>query len=745
MAGLEVDLNHVPNLPGYGFRRKQKAYHKPQTFQMVNGVRVENKEGVTFERPKFVKVQKAMDTRRHGITGKSIHNEDMVDHTQDSAHTQRPAWDAFDRHVLRFFGWFQEAVVESNLENYRVRHCCVLYYLEDDTCHVLEKKQDNSGLPQGQLIRRHRFPGPDGAYLTWQDLQVGEVLNVYGRAITITDCDGFSRNFYQEQGIEQAYSDEAPKDAFAKTMAKPENSHNALPRNADRLYAEVMLGGGHINKDMQQFLEWDRKVCRFHAIMDDLSLPQFERRPFELLFFLADNTVEIREKYPLNCGRDSFPIFYRRSQLARGPVAVRGPLDPPLPKDAFVTAEDFSVGQTVQLQGYNFYVYDADEFTRQYYQEELGVPLEPKVDVRLPERSVPRPPTPPYTGYGSWEDSMGSVHCLMPKPPKRDQLKLFLKEGMILRFTAQFHNASIEDQDRVFVMNFHLFDDTLSIHEPPQRNMGIVTGRYLEKAIHVNQITGQLFKESDFRPGSIVKVYNRAFEIIDMDEYTRKHIEEGGVMRTFDLAALLEKLREGMRQQFPLVRDIFRRFDADKDGVITQKEFKDALHKWGFQPTEEEVIILMQHFDVRQDGQISYNEFCDVLLDEDYTQQMLKAKPPLKQVYDPAYAARAHARVQERAETEKIRAAVRAVGDMIYKNPQKLFKLMREFSHMTHHTTLNLTQIHHAMLQNGHDFDPDDIRRTVMYVLPKADLDAIPYVDYVRAMVTSFHDMSASR
>ena len=30
-----------------------------------------------------------------------------------------PAWDAFDRHVLRFSGYFKESVVEANLENHR--------------------------------------------------------------------------------------------------------------------------------------------------------------------------------------------------------------------------------------------------------------------------------------------------------------------------------------------------------------------------------------------------------------------------------------------------------------------------------------------------------------------------------------------------------------------------------------------------------------------------------------------------
>merc|ERR1719188_1883179 len=128
---------------------------------------------------------------------------------------------------------------------------------------------------------------------------------------------------------------------------------------------------------------------------------------------------------------------------------------------------------------------------------------------------------------------MGSVHSLCPKPPKRDMKKLFNKAGQALRFTAQFHDPKPEDQDRLFVITFFLFDDTMSIHEPPQRNLGIVTGRFLEKSIHMNQQTGQLFKAADLYPGAIIKVYNREFEIIDCDEYTRKHIENGGNKREY--------------------------------------------------------------------------------------------------------------------------------------------------------------------------------------------------------------------
>jgi hypothetical protein len=59
--------------------------------------------------------------------------------------------------VLRFFGYFQEAVTESNIENHRVRRVVLLYYLADDTLQVTEPKQDNSGIPQVRLHCRSQM------------------------------------------------------------------------------------------------------------------------------------------------------------------------------------------------------------------------------------------------------------------------------------------------------------------------------------------------------------------------------------------------------------------------------------------------------------------------------------------------------------------------------------------------------------------------------------------------------------
>jgi hypothetical protein len=66
----------------------------------------------------------------------------------------QPQWLKYDRQVLRFHCYFQEAVVESQLENFRVRPCVLFYHLTDQTIYVTEPRVENSGITQGIFINR---------------------------------------------------------------------------------------------------------------------------------------------------------------------------------------------------------------------------------------------------------------------------------------------------------------------------------------------------------------------------------------------------------------------------------------------------------------------------------------------------------------------------------------------------------------------------------------------------------------
>ena len=97
--------------------------------------------------------------------------------------------------------YFEEVVPGSQIESKRVRKCMLYYYLEDDCLQVFEPCEENSGLPQGCLVRRHRVPKPDGTFYGMSDLQIGAVIDVYRKMIHIYDCDDFTRRTLTERGL----------------------------------------------------------------------------------------------------------------------------------------------------------------------------------------------------------------------------------------------------------------------------------------------------------------------------------------------------------------------------------------------------------------------------------------------------------------------------------------------------------------------------------------------------------------
>ena len=94
-------------------------------------------------------------------------------------------------------------------------------------------------------------------------------------------------------------------DAFFERSVFVEKSNTAanIKEGITMFEAEKKLGGGRV-PSQKQFLDFDRKVLRFFTRSEDLQ--------FVWHYFLADDTVEIREVHFPNDGRDSFSVYLRR-------------------------------------------------------------------------------------------------------------------------------------------------------------------------------------------------------------------------------------------------------------------------------------------------------------------------------------------------------------------------------------------------------------------------------------------------
>lgn len=233
---------------------------------------------------------------------------------QISTHFQ-PDWVKLDKQVLRFYGYFKESVDESRLENSRIRKLRIFYYLVDDTFEISEEKEVNSGLPQGSFLKRQKIPQKtegglmniqNPTYYHFQDLIVGANIDIYGKIITIYDCDINTREFYKGMGYEQSEKFPIPEDNYhiMKNLAKIPNKKDNLMKD----YLEHRQGGGKV-KNQKQFLENDRRVLKFNASHDSLK--------YCINYYLADDTVEIKELFFHNSGRIKFPLFLNRNKLPK--------------------------------------------------------------------------------------------------------------------------------------------------------------------------------------------------------------------------------------------------------------------------------------------------------------------------------------------------------------------------------------------------------------------------------------------
>lgn len=76
------------------------------------------------------------------------------------------------------------------------------------------------------------------------------------------------------------------------------------------------MGGGHPNGGLDKYLENDRKVLSFNIYWNDDSL-EGGLNFFILNFFLADDTIEVKEVKKNNSGKDPFPLLLNRKRIPK--------------------------------------------------------------------------------------------------------------------------------------------------------------------------------------------------------------------------------------------------------------------------------------------------------------------------------------------------------------------------------------------------------------------------------------------
>jgi hypothetical protein len=553
-----------------------------------------------------------------------------------------------DRKVLRFQGFFKEGVHESPQEQERLRKCIVYYFLEDDTISVSETKQDNSGIPgQGALIKRHQVPRPDGGSFSFEDFNIGRSVSFYGKTFYLTDCDVFTRRFLTGMGIEVPQPEEFPEDQYTETRRKLNAS--MIPRRGKAANDEMDFGdsgaGGRRTKltadeiaGTKQFLAHDKKVLRFYCIWDDRTSLYGDVRLFTLQYFLSDDTIEVTETNPPNCGRDPFPSFIKRSRV---PKTFDGKFINPsasltFKKEAveYFTDADLMIGVTVNVYGRSFQIYDCDEFTQMHLRSKYSITDFTPIDVRQPGPPSVTVEPPPYNGFGDEQDSLGSWKYLVMKAPKKDVKKYMEHANHQLKFQLRLEGGDSSNAIRVFVLTYFLADDTLSIFEPAQRNSGIIGGKFLQRSRVKKAVTdglpsasGDYIGPQDLYVGARVIINNHPFVVYSTDERSLVFMEQNPEQfPKCNMDVITTKLRAMLLSKNAGLRIAFENADKDRSGTLDFMEFASIIETLHLDLSEQEMLTLMRHYDKNSDGQISWQEFVSSVLPPEIESQYAKMK-----------------------------------------------------------------------------------------------------------------------
>eukprot|EP01060_Flectonema_neradi_P023384 TRINITY_DN3162_c1_g2_i2.p1 TRINITY_DN3162_c1_g2~~TRINITY_DN3162_c1_g2_i2.p1 ORF type:complete len:770 (+),score=130.80 TRINITY_DN3162_c1_g2_i2:47-2356(+) len=581
--------------------------------------------------------------------GRKVNGElkgDIVDKLSENRISRaKPEWKTLHKKTLRFYGYFKEPVCETATESERVRKVIILLYLEDDTMQVSEPRQENSGITQGALVKRHRILKPDSSGIfTADDIRVGNQITIYGKTFMVVDCDACTRDFYESVGIPVCEPLPYPEDRHESWRGK-QNTRGVKDAELKRVMEldASQRTGGTVHKlsaatreISKSFFANDRKVLRFYCLWHDTTV-YGKIHKFVLLYFLSDKTCVVSETQSQNSGKDPFPTFLKRQRLPKPGKGLQSVSLETISSrtsggnDEFYSERDFKIGGSVSVFGRELILCDMDAATKNFYTTKYGVTEEEMEPIPIDEQKPPpRPPAspPPHNSmYGSEEDSLGSWQHLVLKPPRRDIGNELKYRDKVLRFGAEMVSSHPADIGRKFIVCYYMADSTVQVFEQPQQNSGLVGGKFLirqrVKTSKPGEYPVKYLEASALSVGATIMLLSTKFKLTEADKRTQALIS--GEERDFsleDVNRILDKIRDFILMRHTQITDTFRYFDKDHSGGITLAEFRQVLNDQQIDVTEAEIVTLMNYFDTNGDGIISFHEFVDRMVPKDYSGEL---------------------------------------------------------------------------------------------------------------------------
>lgn len=529
----------------------------------------------------------------------------------------------------------------------------------------------NSGLQQGTFMRKQKVPkephkqqleGDEQApsFFSPADFAIGATVVFYGRPLVITDADVFTREWHARTlGQPLGPRLDCPDDGYRNERLRMEQPLLVRRQEQELQWQQEQdqqeqnhAAGTPKPTKLLPYPQRDTKVLRFFCAHED-ERQVGGRHHCVLYYYVGDETMEIKEAKEQ--GRHHFPNFLSRQQVLSETGRV-------------YQVEDLRCGGSIKVYGRHLLLLSCDASTVEWYaakglsQVPLHVASSESADP--PSKVIIVPPN----GWGTDDDVYALGLKLEPGKyeDKHARLEKAQRGCKVLRFLVHLMrpapstsastcniNGSAderweEDKTRDLVLNYFEFDSTISIYEPTVTNSGVDGGLFLARGAYKKHISKQKKAET---PGSLGGSHSRflrpadflltappvTFEVgttgarlftlktVGYDEYTRKILEEGGMipvsgsssssslLSTSPLLSLpvgavpptvrvtLEKQAEAFVSASLPVRAVFRSYDEAGTGTLAPAPFAALVREMEIQAqatpvARDELVALMVTF-----------------------------------------------------------------------------------------------------------------------------------------------------
>lgn len=291
-------------------------------------------------------------------------------------------------------------------------------------------------------------------------------------------------------------------------------------------------------EEEKRLLTLDDKVLRFYAFFRERApeggANDWWTRRVRIYFYPEDESIAIDEPVVANSGRKGGRLLVRQ----------KVPADPrqreQFPCDEFVSLNFFNVGKSVRIFGCEYFIYDCDGFTRDFFQA-LGIPM--GCPLQAPYDDFPSS----YRDYqeklafGSFGTRSSDYHA-----DAAERAAHFLKDsGKLLKFYGLMDERGLVPGGALRLMELLLFveDGTMSVLERQylaESNPGLFLSRcWLPKSgsmAKVNELTfahrvngmrepymgpDAYYKATDLDVGKTINALGRSIYLYDCDDFTR--------------------------------------------------------------------------------------------------------------------------------------------------------------------------------------------------------------------------------